>query len=59
MTREQIDEAMRLAGLMATARCVRLTTIRSRPDDKVAHAQVELRVARATAALLKHLESCE
>ncbi|WP_454735392.1 hypothetical protein [Cupriavidus necator] len=55
MTEAQIEEAMRLAGLMATARCVRLTT--KQKGDPVAIAQVEVRVAKATRALREYLAS--
>lgn len=54
MTTEQINEAMRLASLYATARCVRLTA--SKGDDAVKLAQAEVRVAKAERALRKYLE---
>jgi hypothetical protein len=50
---------MRLASLMATARCYRLGIKKSLPENKVALAQAELRVAKATDALRKHLENCK
>lgn len=49
-----IDEAMRLASLYATARCVRLTA--SKSNDAVKLAQAEVRVAKAERTLRKYLE---
>ena len=53
MNEEQVNEAMRLASLMATARCVRVS---ARKKGPVEAAQAELRVAKATQALRKYLE---
>lgn len=49
----QVEEAMRLASLMATARCVRLSA--RKEGDPVKLAQAEVRVAKATKALRQYL----
>ena len=49
-----VEEIMRLASLLATARCVRLS---ARKKGPVEEAQAEVRVAKATLALRKHLEA--
>lgn len=53
MTEEQVNEAMRLASLLATARCVRINAKKKGPVEA---AQAELRVVKATQALRKYLE---
>jgi hypothetical protein len=49
-----IDQIMRLASLMATARCVRANA--SRKGDVLAEAQAQVRVVKATNALRDYLE---
>jgi len=49
-----IDEIMRLASLMATARCVRAAA--SKKGDLLAEAQAQVRVVKATGALRDYLE---
>jgi predicted RecB family endonuclease len=50
----RIDEIMRLASLMATARCVRAAA--SKKGDLLAEAQAQVRVVKATGALRDYLE---
>ncbi len=49
-----IDQIMRLASLMATARCVRAAA--SKKGDVLAEAQAQVRVVKATNALRDYLE---
>lgn len=54
MTQEQVDKVMRLASLMATARCVRIGAKKKGPIEA---AQAKLRVVEATEALRKYLHA--
>jgi hypothetical protein len=49
-----IDQIMRLASLMATARCVRAAA--SKKGDLLAEAQAQVRVVKATCVLRDYLE---